>query len=215
MKKLVIGASLGRTGTYSLKLALERLGFGPCLHMSDFSADPVLCDSWLSALKHDYPDWTELLQDYGAIVDWPGCNYIGQLIEHFPHARVIYLERDFESWFHSIRQTIGPALQWSANIPPEKRSPFIEFANREVQAKTFRGHLDRQSLARIYRQHRETVSDIVHREKLLCMRLANGWGPLCEFLECPVPDEAFPHANPSAGFIQTLRGNRRASNRIR
>src|SRR5689334_16327222 len=29
----VIGAGFGRTGTMSLKLALEQLGFGPCYHM--------------------------------------------------------------------------------------------------------------------------------------------------------------------------------------
>ena len=29
----VVGAGFGRTGTLSLKTALERIGFGPCYHM--------------------------------------------------------------------------------------------------------------------------------------------------------------------------------------
>jgi hypothetical protein len=47
----VIGAGLGRTGTMSLQLALERLGFAPCDHMINLVDDPERVTLWLEATR--------------------------------------------------------------------------------------------------------------------------------------------------------------------
>lgn len=209
MKPLVIGASLGRTGTYSLKLALERLGYFPCLHMSDFAADADLCRLWLDELEKPQPDWQKLLSGYKAVVDWPACKYLEQLMGEFPDAQVVFTERKFESWYDSVGQTILPALKWSKNISQHKRSPFVALAHNEVLVNTFAGESGRAYLAQIYAQHRERVSSLIPADQLLYFELAQGWRPLCEFLQCQILDEDFPRSNSSENFIHTLRRNRK------
>ncbi|WP_295800241.1 sulfotransferase family protein [uncultured Microbulbifer sp.] len=210
MNSPIIGASLGRTGTYSLKLALERLGFAPCLHMSDFSSNPALCRKWIRALDSGFPDWPALLNGYRAVVDWPACNHVAEFLQCFPNATVIYTERTFEDWYSSIRQTIVPALQWSTQIASGKRSPFIELANHEVLGTSFQGKLDRDSLKLVYEQHRQQIAELVPSEQILFIDLQQGWVPLCQFLGFPVPEDTFPHANMAGDFVRTLRRNRRA-----
>ncbi|MFV8782810.1 sulfotransferase family protein [Microbulbifer sp. SA54] len=209
MNSPIIGASLGRTGTYSLKLALERLGFGPCLHMSDFVSDPELCRAWLRELTSSTPDWQCLLGDRPSCVDWPGCMYVDQILQDFPKARFIFVERPFEDWLASIRQTILPALQWSTSIPASTRSPFIELARHVVLEKTFAGQFDRDSLAVAYDHHRHTILTRVPRNQLLLLDIAQGWEPLCEFLACAIPEDPFPRTNSAGDFIQTMRRTRR------
>ena len=208
MKPLIIGASLGRTGTYSLKLALERLGYTPCLHMSDFAADADLCRLWLGELEKAQPDWQKLLHGYRAVVDWPACNYLDQILRVFPSAKIIYTERNFSDWYQSLDKTILPALKWSKNIAENKRSPFIALAHREVLINTFSGVVQRDDLGKIYAEHRERVFRLVSAEKLLSFKLRHGWQPLCEFLDCQLPSEDFPQSNLSGDFIQTLRHKR-------
>ena len=205
---MIVGASLGRTGTYSLKLALERLGFAPCLHMSDLAADPALAGMWLEELSCARPDWQRLLEGYRAVVDWPGCNYVASLLEHFPDAKVIYCERPFEDWFASLQQTIFPALKWLKNLPPEGRSPFVALADNEVLDKTFSRRLDFEHVETVYRAHRQAAFFGVPTEQRLIFDIAEGWSPLCDFLSCPVPSDPFPISNRSSDFINVLRRRR-------
>jgi hypothetical protein len=122
----LIGAGLGRTGTLSLKLALERLGFGPCYHMTEVLMDPSRGDSWVRA-ANGKPDWTAIFDGYLATVDYPGCTFWRELIEFYPSAKVLLTVRDPEEWFDSTQQTI---------FSDEHNKPFTPSSLREFFEKT-------------------------------------------------------------------------------
>jgi phage tail sheath gpL-like len=65
----VVGAGLGRTGTASLKQALERLLGKPCYHMVEVHEHPEHADIWASAFAGSLPDWDRLFDSYQACVD--------------------------------------------------------------------------------------------------------------------------------------------------
>ena len=102
----VIGAGFGRTGTMSLKVALEELGFGPCYHMREVFEHPEHIELWRAAMRGDPVDWERVLGDYRATVDWPGCTFYGELLERNPDAKVILTVRDPQRWYESVRDTI-------------------------------------------------------------------------------------------------------------
>ena len=102
----VIGAGFGRTGTTSLKAALERLGFDPCYHMTEVFAHPEHADFWVAAWRGEPVDWNGVLGDYEATLDWPACTFYEELMERHPDARVLLSVRDPERWYESTRSTI-------------------------------------------------------------------------------------------------------------
>src|SRR5688572_24802300 len=105
----VIGAGFGRTGTMSLKAALEELGFGPCYHMVEVLRRPEHNTFWLAAQRGEAVDWQALLGEYNAAVDWPASAFYVELMEAYPQAKVILTIRDAERWYNSVENTIFPA----------------------------------------------------------------------------------------------------------
>ena len=102
----VIGAGLGRTGTNSLKLALEMLLNGPCYHMFELWQHPEDVSIWQSAVDGNSIDWRNFLKPWKATVDWPGAPLFDRMAEAFPDALVLLSTRDPESWYESINSTI-------------------------------------------------------------------------------------------------------------
>ena len=102
----VIGAGFGRTGTLSLKVALEQLGFTKCYHMTEVFAKPDHVKLWDAAARGEPVDWEALFRGYQATVDWPGCNFYQEYIRLYPEAKVILTLRDPDRWYDSARQTI-------------------------------------------------------------------------------------------------------------
>ena len=124
----VIGAALPRTGTLSLKFALERLGFGRCYHMTELITHPE--HTWRWTFARMAPGLLDpLWQDYHATVDSPGCMLWRQFARRFPQAKVILTRRDPESWYDSVSQTVGdPQFVYGhavrAAIPPDRLLEF-------------------------------------------------------------------------------------------
>jgi hypothetical protein len=110
----VIGAGFGRTGTLSLKVALEQLGRGPCLHMLDVIGNPGRISGWRSVLDGFETDWERLFDGFGSAVDWPACTYYAELAAAFPAARVVLTVRPAEAWYESMRDTLYAAWQAAA-----------------------------------------------------------------------------------------------------
>ena len=79
----VIGAGFGRTGTMSLKVALEELGFGPCYHMIELFEHPEHVPLWEAAARGELVEWGEILDGYRSTVDWPGCTFYKELMEAY------------------------------------------------------------------------------------------------------------------------------------
>src|ERR1700736_5602086 len=125
-----VGAGVGRTGTESLKVALERLLGGPCYHMLELLAHPERFRFWAEAGRGEMPDWNEVFDGYRAAVDWPAAAYWPELSEMYPDALVLLSTRaSAEVWYRSASQTIFSAVP--------------ELAGRDDSADMFGGMMGR------------------------------------------------------------------------
>ncbi|WP_331374848.1 sulfotransferase family protein [Sinorhizobium chiapasense] len=190
----VIGAGMGRTGTHSLKLALEQLGFGPCHHMADVLRDPQQKALWRAAGKGKLPEWDAALAGYRSAVDWPSAHFWRELSTYYSDAKVILTVRDPEQWYESMAQTIGLTMDASANDPES-------FGVAVVGNGVFGGRFDERDHAiAVYGAHNEAVRKAVPPERLLVYEVSEGWAPLCAFLSVPLPSAPFPRTNSTAEF---------------
>ena len=191
----VIGAGLGRTGTASLKVALEQLLGGRCYHMSEAFGNPANPPLWLEAAR-GRPDWAAIFKDYVATVDYPACGFWRQLADHYPNAKVLLSVRDPDKWFESTRETIlSDGIRRLVALTPDQA-----FFNETV-FKDYVGHFgDRAFITDYFRRHNEAVIAAVPKDRLLVYEVEQGWAPLCAFLGLPEPSTPFPHVNTRADF---------------
>lgn len=200
----VIGAGLGRTGTLSLKLALEQLGFGPCYHMIETRTHPGHDDMWLALASGKSNDWRAILHGYRSTVDWPAVFIWKELIAANPDAKVVLTIRDPESWYESASKTIFPRmLAYEAGGPPDAdpaRRDHMRMVNAIVLRKAFGGDLGRDHAIRVFNAHNEEVRRTVPPERLLVYEVGQGWKPLCAFLGVPIPESPYPKVNSSMDF---------------
>jgi hypothetical protein len=193
----VIGAGWGRTGTMSLKLALEALGLGPCHHMVEVIRTPGQPELWTRAFEGEAQDWGELLKGYRACVDWPSAAFWAELAAHYPDAKVILTVRDPDAWFDSTQATIFHDDPAGPNPPPAFAAMLAAMmANGMGQTKH-----DRAAATAAFRAHVEAVKAAVPPERLLVYEVGQGWGPLCAFLGLDVPAAPFPKANTTEEFV--------------
>ncbi|NKC15146.1 MAG: sulfotransferase family protein [Gammaproteobacteria bacterium] len=204
----VIGAGLGRTGTMSLKLALERLGFGPCYHMYEVVDHPEHDPVWLAATRGEAVDWDALFSGYNSGVDWPIAAFWPELSQHYPDAKFILTQReDAATWYRSFSATILPALQ----APDEATSVHRQMTRSLILERTFNGKYEDQAYVMdTYLEHNQAVRDTLPPERLLSYRTGAGWEPICAFLGVAVPDEPFPHTNSTAQFQSRVKTRRDA-----
>lgn len=190
----VIGAGMGRTGTYSLKLALEHLGFGPCHHMADVNANLEQKELWRAAGQGQLPNWDLAYAGYRSAVDWPTAHFWREVSDHYPDAKVVLTVRDPEAWYDSVAQTIGLMMDPASNDPQS-------FGAAVVGNGVFGGRFnDRHHAIAVYEEHNATVRATLPPERLLTYQVSEGWGPLCAFLGVQLPSEPFPRTNSTAEF---------------
>jgi hypothetical protein len=209
----VIGAGYGRTGTLSLQAALSQLGFSPCHNMSELMLNLDQLPRWREALATEPMDVRRTFEGYRATVDFPGCSYWRELLEAWPDAKVILTTRDPHRWYASARETIFNAELQA--LPPEITDPdtldLHGFLFEELFPRIWNigggRRLDRVSedeAVEDFNRHIAEVRGGVPADQLLVYQVSEGWGPLCEFLDVPVPDEDFPHLNESGNFKELL-----------
>ncbi len=201
----IIGAGFGRTGTLSLKRALDDLGFGPTYHMEEVFRHPSHISRWLEHARGAPADWDELFARYGSGVDFPVSCVWEELAAHYPDAKVVLTVRDPSRWWSSTESTIYRARDlfptWMRRLVP-LADRYLEMNERLVWDGIFGGRfVDRDAATVVYEQHVERVVRTVPRNRLLVFEVSQGWAPLCEFLEVPVPSQPFPHLN-DAGSIR-------------
>ena len=210
----IIGAGFGRTGTLSLKVALEELGFNPCYHMTEVFKRPEDFPLWEAAAQGEAVNWHDIFDTYQATVDWPACTFYKDLMKVYPDAKVLLTIRDPESWYESAKSTIYQVSRMSAGSPLARllfrlmrvvsfNGPRVGgLANILVWDKTFNGRFEDKAYAiEIFRQHIEEVKKYVPADKLLVYDVKEGWEPLCAFLGVEVPkDKPFPRLNDRANF---------------
>ena len=200
----VIGAGFGRTGTMSLKVALEELGIGPCYHMIEVFEHPEHVSLWEAAIRGEPLDWEKIFGSYQAAVDWPTAAFYKELMKVYPHAKVLLTIRDPEKWYESTKNTLYPT-----GDAPEP-SPIMRMATKLVWEQTFDGNFeDRRYAIEVFKRHNEEVKKHVPPERLLVYEVKEGWKPLCEFLGVEIPEEKpFPHLNDTEAFKEMMQQRR-------
>jgi hypothetical protein len=202
----VIGAGFGRTGTNSLKLALERLGFGPCHHMFEVRDNPEQLPAWEAAARAEPVDWDAMFDGYRSQVDWPGAAYWRQLSVYYPKAKVILSVRDAHEWFDSVQSTIGSFMTTKRGLHGDKHLNAIsEMAARFIAQDIFSGRLnDRDHAVAVFKAHIEEVKATIPSERLLVYETGGGWGPLCTFLGVSEPNEPYPLTNSTKEYQERV-----------
>lgn len=199
----VIGAGVGRTGTYSLKLALEKLGYGPTHHMEEVLKDvPRNAPAWQRAAEGD-ADFDELYAGYNSAVDWPTASFWRELSVKYPDAKFVISGRSAESWHESFSETIHKLMMGADHAPPPMQ-PFMSMAKSVLGKAGFYGPTERDDLIDAYIEHVEAVKASLG-DRLLVFDYRDGWGPLCAFLGCAVPEEPFPKSNNREDFWERIK----------
>lgn len=206
----VIGVGFGRTGTMSLKAALERLGAGPCFHMIDLlvGADrDRLIPKW-GEVAQGTADWHDVFDGFEATVDWPAAARWREICDAFPDASVLLNVREFEGWYRSMENTIRAAkvtppeqLAQDANRPPPNPALW-GVIDRLIWEGDFQGRFEDKDWVRELCDARVAeIEAAIPPERLTTWELGvDGWEPLAAMLGVDVPDEPFPRLHDTAEF---------------
>ncbi len=197
----VIGTGFGRTGTLSLKLALDTLGFGPCYHMTEVFSQPGHAEIWSRAADGDTVDWDDLFRGYQATVDWPACYFWLALSDDSPNSKIIHTVRESEGWYRSVRNTIYQAMTKVDGTEDSVVRQQRALARKIVLDLTFDGRFeDKAHAIKVFERHSKSVEQSIPPDRLLVYEVSQGWSPLCRFLGVPVPESPFPRVNTTEEF---------------
>jgi hypothetical protein len=202
----LIGAGFGRTGTMSLKAALEQIDHGPCFHMIDLIKGAMPLEPWKAAAEGKDVDFEAALEGWESTIDWPACTYWERLIEIWPDEKVLLTVRDPDTWYESCLNSIHEAAErgrrgeLGGDHPPPPE--VMAVINGMIWDGTFKGRFeeDREFAIDVFNRHNEAVKAKVPPDRLLVYEVKEGWGPLCEFLGVEEPGGPFPHLNDTASF---------------
>ncbi|KAJ6131843.1 hypothetical protein N7471_007058 [Penicillium samsonianum] len=217
MKALVLG--MPRTGSTSLKSALEMLGYFNVYHGEDaFFLNPRDCDMWMEALHAKYDgrgtnftrkEFDQLLGHCQVVSDMPAICFGPELVEAYPEAKIILPVRDFAGWEKSARRfndyfsSTSPIFFEVLNkaLFMEDRLSLPTF--RKAWQVLFKGDFSHNS-RQCYEEHYSAISSSTPKDRLMYWNVKDGWGPLCEFLDQPIPDTPFPHLNDARALEESM-----------
>lgn len=191
----LIGAGAGRTGTHSLKVALERLLGGTCHHMVECFGRPDQQAGFAVAARGEAVDWATLMADFTAVVDFPGALFWPELMDAFPDAPVLLSVRPAADWWRSASATIFEGLSVASSLGPWMDTVVALLGQR------FDDRFDdRDAMIAAYERHNAAVRAAVPPDRLIVWTPSDGWGPICDALGVAVPDEPFPVTNTTEEF---------------
>jgi hypothetical protein len=205
----VVGAGVGRTGTLSLKTALEALLGGRCYHMLETFGRPDDLPVWEAAALGDSPDWRDFLADYDAAVDWPASAFWRELAEAFPHAIVLLSTRSStDAWWTSATNTIFDRMR---EREPAEDDPLADVHRaqrsmvRTMLAQRFTADVQDEAAAKAaYEAHNAAVRAAIPPTRLVEWHPGDGWEPICAAVGIPVPDAQFPQVNSTDEFREMV-----------
>ncbi|MCV2868482.1 hypothetical protein OEW28_07560 [Defluviimonas sp. WL0002] len=201
----VIGSGFGRTGTMSVKRALEMLGIGKCHHMGEIYGNFWQVPYWQAASRGESVDWEFLLSGYGASIDWPSAHFWRELSVAFPDARIIHTTRSAESWWQSYSDTIMKFIDAGMELPDGPIRDMCDWCVQTIGEKTFGSDFrDQEAGLKAFDRRLAEVREAIPEDRLLVFDVAEGWAPLCDFLGVPVPKVPFPRTNDRRDFWQNF-----------
>ena len=197
----VIGVGFGRTGTASLKLALEHLLGGRCYHMLEVLANPDDDLFWSAAVREGRKDFGTVMDGFVAAVDWPASAFWRELSSQNPDALILLSTRDSrERWWTSYEATIVGVLKRRMAGEDARGARHASWVIAMLEDRFTPGWDDRAQAIAAYERHNEDVRAHADPDRLLEWRAGDGWAPICAALGVGVPDEEFPHENTTADF---------------
>ena len=204
MSLKVISAGFGRTGTMSLKLALEQLLGAPCHHMEEVVKNgPDQVPLWNDAVDGK-ADWDAIYNGFSSAVDWPTAAFWRDVHAAFPEAKMILSTRSAESWWKSFSNTILPSLLDERGPPPHLKD-WIEMVKKVVIGRSLGGKTDKDGAITAFEAHEAAVKTAYPEGQLLVHEAKDGWEPLCAFLGVPVPDTPYPRTNSTDEFHELMK----------
>ena len=214
----IIGAGFPRTGTTTLKKALETLGYNGTYHFKDLIKTPEKLKHWKELENQGTTDFDDLFNGFQATVDFPGYPYYKILLEKYPEAKIILTVRDVDAWYESTSRTVwkaGPQnilaklvllLKMQFNKKLKQTFKCIKFMRAIYLTKQFKGDFANEAHAKkTFFKHIDDVKNHVPESQLLIYKVSDGWAPLCEFLQCSIPQEEFPHLNKKENFHKMVK----------
>jgi len=223
MKVLSLG--MPKTGTASMAAAYRILGYQDVHHgidaifsyRSDFEVIRRAADASFPSLPtytgkpFTRQDWDAAFGPCEAVTDVAAL-FAPQLIEAYPEAKVVLVEREIEAWHRSMSAAFDMFFSMVPTFFIEVVEPLVGSPTGPASKRLLQGFYEARTGAeakanarRLYRQHYETVRRMVPKDRLLEFRLADGWAPLCTFLGKEVPEVEFPCVNEAAAFKEMER----------
>jgi hypothetical protein len=200
----VIGPGFGRTGTSSLKTALEHLGFGPAHHMFEVRDAPGQLAHWQALARGERPDWNTVFAGYRSQCDWPGARYWRELAAFYPDAKIVHTVRDPEEWYDSLSETILKLMDQRGHIENPHVAGLVDMGHKLIEIDEFSGRIrDRDYAISMFNKRTADVKAAFPASRLLVFDVREGWDPLCRFLGCDVPAISFPKLNSSKHFTDS------------
>jgi hypothetical protein len=179
----IFGIGLSRTGTKSLTLALNMLGF----KVAHYPDDEITLKE-LMAGKYNF----SLLKDFDGITDITVAPYYAQLDKLFPDSKFILTVRDKQSWLRSVAAHFGkPVFE---GTPSNENTMLLRRLLRVAVYGSYSFNEERFSY--VYELHYKNVIEYFkgRPESLLVINICEGegWNKLCPFLKAPILDKHFP-----------------------
>jgi Sulfotransferase domain len=215
----VIGAGLPRTATSTQLVVLEQLGFAECYHMRNVLMDlENELPKW-ERLAAGEGDWEKILGGFNSCCDFPTARYYRELADYYPDAKVLLSVRSADGWVRSMHETIwslynGDSVMHYTNSARMVVNPLWRRYIALMLPMTFAGDgpmvgadaASDEEFGAMMDRWNDEVRATIPAERLLVWDPADGWEPLCEFLEVPVPDGPVPRINDTAAFKEGIIG---------
>ncbi|KAH8647639.1 hypothetical protein BX600DRAFT_442997 [Xylariales sp. PMI_506] len=211
MKVIVCG--LGRTGTTNAtslwgrkgtRTALNILGFR-AYHSTDLWLDSQEnVESWMRAFDWKYQgkgkpfdrlQWDEILGDYMSTIDAPAQFFAAELAEAYPDAKVVVLNRDFDSWFESCVAALSGygrfpwsmyfIFFWDSRLLTLGR--YMAAKQRDVWGFEWQEPGARDKAKRFFDDYYGDFRARIPENRRLEFSVRDGWEPLCKHLGVEVP----------------------------
>ena len=201
----VIGAGFGRTGTQSLKIALERLNFGPCYHLFELLRNPKHYQLWENIVFYHNLDFSEIFKNFKSAVDWPASAYWKELYHLDNSTKVILTVRDPRKWYQSMRNTIYKNYLNYLSTDDDRFKKIGDITLKPIFETIFQGAFeDKIKAIHIFNEHIANVKEQIPEKNLLIYTIGSGWDPLCKFLETAIPADNYPNVNTTEEFIKVF-----------